>query len=165
MTTVMTIIMTMTMLITMITMIAMMTMMIIIAIRKIRKIRKVIIRKIIITIRKIIMIIITIIMQTFIQDILHTYTYTYVHRPTVVNNSSVTHKVRCYPTLVTARKEYTRTHPILTALIGIYTKYLQSIVSPAVYTCILRLQDCLLDYRYCYALWQIWKIGRYKKFI
>ena len=26
-----------------------------------------------------------------------------------------------------------RTHPILTALIGIYTKYLHSIVSPAVY--------------------------------
>src|SRR6218665_1998884 len=144
MTTVMTIIMTMTMLITMITMIAMMTMMIIIAIRKIRKIRKVIIRKIIITIRKIIIAIIAIIMQTFIQDILHTYTYTYVHRPTVVNNSSVTHKVRCYPTLVTARKEYMRT-----ALIGIYTKYLHSIVSPAVY--ILRLQDCFLDYRYCYV--------------
>jgi len=30
-------------------------------------------------------------MQTFIQDILLTYTYTYVH--TVLNNSSVTHKV------------------------------------------------------------------------
>src|SRR6218665_2649017 len=60
-------------------------------------------------------------MQTFIQDILHTYTYTYVH--TVVNSS------RCYPTLVTARKEYMRTHPILTALIGIYTKYLHSLVS------------------------------------
>src|SRR6218665_370523 len=75
-------------------------------------------------------IIIVIIMQTFIQDILHKYTYTYVH--TVVNNSSVTHKVRCYPTLVTARKEYMRTQPILTALIGVYTKYLHSIVSPAV---------------------------------
>src|SRR6218665_3598379 len=109
----------------------------------------------------IIKIIIIIIMQTFIQDFLHTYTYTYVH--TVLNNSSVTHKVRCYPTLVTARKQYMRTHPILTALIGIYTKYLHSIVSPAVY--ILRLQDCFLDYSYCYAIWQIWKIVRYKKFI
>src|SRR6218665_2003632 len=77
-----------------------------------------------------------IIMQTFIQDFLHTYTYTYVH--TVLNNASVTHKVRCFPTLVTARKQYMRTHPILTALIGIYTKYLHSIVSPAVY--VLRLQ-------------------------
>ena len=76
-------------------------------------------------------IIIVIIMQTFIQDILHKYTYTYVH--TVVNNSRVTHKVRCYPTLVTARKEYMRTQPILTALIGVYTKYLHSIVSPAVH--------------------------------
>jgi len=47
-------------------------------------------------------------MQTFIQDILHTYTYTYIQ--TVVNNSSLTHKVRCYPTLVTARKECMRTH-------------------------------------------------------
>src|SRR6218665_2529270 len=56
----------------------------------------------------IITIIIIIIMQTFIQDFLHTYTYTYVH--TVLNNSSVTHKVRCYPTLVTARKQYMRTH-------------------------------------------------------
>src|SRR6218665_666321 len=102
-------------------------------------------------------------MQTFIQDILHTHTYTYVH--TVVNNSSVTHKVRCYPTPVTARKEYMRTHPILTALIGIYTKYLHSFVSQAVYIYILRLQDCFLDYRYCYALWQILKICRYKKFI
>ena len=110
----------------------------------------------------IIIIIIIIIMQTFIQDILHIYTYTYVH--TVVNNSSVTHKVRCYQTLVTARKEYMRTHPILTALIGIYTRYLHSIVSPAV-RYILRLQDCFLDYRYCYVLWQILKIGRYKKFI
>src|SRR6218665_3939354 len=73
-----------------------------------------------------IIIVIIIIMQTFIQDFLHTYTYTYVH--TVLNNSSVTHKVRCYPTLVTARKQYMRTHPILTALIGIYTKYLHSIV-------------------------------------
>src|SRR6218665_2518932 len=40
-------------------------------------------------------IIIMIIMQTFIQDILHTYTCTYVH--TVVNNSSMTHKVLMLP--------------------------------------------------------------------
>jgi len=102
-------------------------------------------------------------MQTFIQYILHTYTNTNVH--TAVNNSSVTHKVRCYPTLVTARKEYHENASNLTSLIGIYmyTNYLHSIVSPAVY--ILRLEDCFLDYRYCYALWQIWKIGRFKKFI
>jgi len=37
-------------------------------------------------------------METYIQDILHTYTYTYVHA--VVKNSSVTHEVRCYPSLV-----------------------------------------------------------------
>src|SRR6218665_3377715 len=94
-------------------------------------------------------------MQTFIQDILHTYTYTYVH--TVVNNSSVTHKVRCYPTLVTARKEYMRTHPILTALIRIYTKYLHSIVSPAVgyISC-----DCKIVFLIIYSAMPRGRFGR-----
>ena len=60
---------------------------------------------------------IVIIMQTFIQDIRHTYKC--VH--TVLNNfSGMTHKSRCYLTLVTARKEYYENASILTSLIGIY---------------------------------------------
>src|SRR6218665_98558 len=60
---------------------------------------------------------IVIIVQTFIQDIRHTYKF--VH--TVLNNfSGVTHKSRCYLTLVTARKEYYENASILTSLIGIY---------------------------------------------
>ena len=87
--------------------------------------------------------------------------FTYVH--TILNNF----EVRCCLTLVTARKDYMRlweridldsSHWNLQSIYNV----LHSIVSLAVY--ILWLEDCFLDYRYYYASWQIWKIGRFQNF-